>query len=38
MKKFGNCLFRAVMAVAVLWVVACLVANVCFYGKLLPGW
>jgi len=35
--KLGNCLFRVVMTLVVLWIVACLVANVVMNGKLLPG-
>lgn len=37
MKMLGSCLFRVAMIVAVLWVVACLVANWHYSGTLLPG-
>jgi preprotein translocase subunit SecG len=32
-----GCLFRAVLALVVLWIVTCLVVNVMLYGKPLPG-
>lgn len=32
-----GCLFRAVLVLAVLWIVVCLVVNMVLYGKPLPG-
>lgn len=32
-----GCLFRVVVVLAVLWIMACLAENVLHYGKLLPG-